>query len=93
MVEAESVVVVVMVASVPAAGASTVVDSVVFDSHEVRPAVRARPRAANFRRFFILGVFLKMGWLKNRPLCRLAQKVTRRQKIFPGRVTCRPAVY
>ncbi|MDB5234064.1 MAG: hypothetical protein JWR44_1057 [Hymenobacter sp.] len=61
MVEAESVVVVVEVASVPVAGASTVVDSVDFDSQEVRPAVRAKPRAATLIRFFILGVILKVG--------------------------------
>jgi hypothetical protein len=42
------------------AGVSTVVFSVVFDSHEVRPAVRARPRAATLIRFFILGVILKV---------------------------------
>lgn len=58
-------VVVVVEVSVPAAGASTVVDSVVFDSHDDRPAVRARPRAATLNRLFILKVILKMGWLKN----------------------------
>jgi hypothetical protein len=50
----------VVVVSVEA-GASTVVVSVDFDSHEVRPAVRARPRAATLIRFFILKVILKMG--------------------------------
>ncbi len=65
MVEVESIVVVVVVASMPAAGASTVVVSVDFDSQEVRPAVRAKPRAATLNRFFILGVILKMGWLKS----------------------------
>jgi hypothetical protein len=54
-------VVVVVVVSVLAAGVSTVVVSVDFDSHEVRPAVRARPRAATLNRLFILGVILKMG--------------------------------
>jgi len=47
--------------SVPAAGVSTVVDSVDFDSHDDRPAVRARPRAATLNRLFILKVILKMG--------------------------------
>ena len=62
MVDVESMVVVVVeVASVPAAGVSTVVASVFFDSHDDRPAVRARPRAATLNRFFILGVILKMG--------------------------------
>ena len=57
-----SVLVVVEVdVSVPAAGVSTVVDSVFFDSHDVRPAVRARPRAATLNRLFILRVILKMG--------------------------------
>ena len=57
-----SVVVVVEVDdSVPAAGVSMVVDSVFFDSHEVRPAVRARPKAATLNRLFILRVILKMG--------------------------------
>ena len=60
-VEVESMVVVVVDDSVPAAGASTVVVSVVFDSHDVRPAVRARPRAATLNRLFILGVILKMS--------------------------------
>lgn len=59
MVEAESVLMVVEVDdSVPVAGVSTVVD---FDSHDDRPAVRARPKAATLNRFFILGVILKMG--------------------------------
>ena len=51
-----SVVTVVEVASVPA-GVSTVVVSVDFDfdSHDVRPAVRARPKAAILNRLFILG--------------------------------------
>ena len=56
-----SVVVVVVVLSMPAAGVSTVVVSVDFDSHDDRPAVRARPRAATLNRLFILGVILKMG--------------------------------
>jgi hypothetical protein len=57
-----SVVVVVEVeVSVPAAGVSMVVSSVFFDSHEVRPAVRARPRAATLNRLFILRVILRMG--------------------------------
>jgi hypothetical protein len=50
-----SAVVVVVDVSEPAAGVSTVVDSVDFDSQEVRPAVRARPRAATLNRLFILG--------------------------------------
>ena len=50
-----SVVVVVVEVSVVAAGVSTVVDSDFFDSHEVRPAVRAKPRAATLNRLFILG--------------------------------------
>ena len=54
-------VVVVVEVSVVAAGVSTVVDSVDFDSQEVRPAVRARPRAATLNRLFILKVILKMG--------------------------------
>ena len=56
-----ALVVLVSVVVVPAAGVSTVVDSVFFDSHDDRPAVRARPRAANLNRWFILGVILKMG--------------------------------
>ena len=54
-------VVVVVEVSVVAAGVSTVVDSVDFDSHDDRPAVRARPRAATLNRLFILKVILKMG--------------------------------
>ena len=38
-----------------------VVVSAVFDSHDDRPAVRARPRAATLNRLFILKVILKMG--------------------------------
>lgn len=57
-----AVVSVVVVVSVVAAGVSTVVvSSVFFSPHEVRPAVRARPRAAALNRFFIFGVILKMG--------------------------------
>jgi hypothetical protein len=65
IVEALSVVVVVEVDSVPVAGVSTVVDSVDFDSHDDRPAVRAKPRAATLNRLFILKVILKMGYLKS----------------------------
>jgi hypothetical protein len=51
-----------------------VVDSVDFDSHDDRPAVRARPRAATLIRFFILGVILKVGWLKNALYPRLLER-------------------
>ena len=54
-------VVTVVVLSVVAAGVSTVVVSVDFDSHDDRPAVRARPRAATLNRLFILRVILRMG--------------------------------
>jgi hypothetical protein len=74
MVEVLSVVVVEVDDSVPAAGVSTVVDSVDFDSHDDRPAVRARPRAATLIRFFILGVILKVGWLKNAFYPRLLER-------------------
>lgn len=74
MVEVLSVVVVEVDDSVPAAGVSTVVDSVDFDSHDDRPAVRARPRAATLIRFFILGVILKVGWLKNALYPRLLER-------------------
>jgi hypothetical protein len=60
-IEVLSVVVVEVEVSEPAAGASTVVVSEVLDSHDDRPAVRARPRAATLNRLFILGVILKMG--------------------------------
>jgi hypothetical protein len=56
-----SVTVVVVEVSVVAAGVSVVVVSVDFDSHDDRPAVRTRPRAATLNRLFILGVILKMG--------------------------------
>lgn len=65
---AAGVVVSVVVVSVVAGVASTVVDSVVFDSHEVRPAVIAKARAAALNRLFILGVSLKKGLTKKRPL-------------------------
>ena len=51
-------VVVSVVAEVVAAGVVVVV-SAVFDSHDDRPAVRARPRAANLTSLFILGNFEK----------------------------------
>ena len=50
-----SVEVVVVEVSVVAAGVSMVVSSVFFDSQEVKPAVRAKPRAATLNRLFILG--------------------------------------
>ena len=50
-----------VVVVVVAAGVSVVVVSVDFDSHDDRPAVRAKPRAATLNRLFILGVILKMG--------------------------------
>ena len=80
-------VVVVVDDSVPAAGASTVVVSVDFDSHEVRPAVRARPKAAALNRFFIFGGNFGNGLTSKRPLSNYPGKVTRARKIFFRRVT------
>jgi len=52
-----SVVAVVVAVVVSVVAGVVVVVSAVFDSHDDRPAVRARPRAANLTNVFMLGYF------------------------------------
>lgn len=52
-----AVVSVVAVVLVSVVAGVVVVVSAVFDSHDDRPAVRARPRAANLTSLFMLGYF------------------------------------
>ncbi len=62
-----------------------------FRSHEVRPAVRARPRAATLNRLFILGVILKMGLTIKAPFIRLPAKGNPARKKFFSAGYLRPS--